>query len=668
MHLRRLLVDNYKCFGEPITIDFGDSATEGRNVFLVGGMNGAGKTSILEAARICLYGAKAQTVFANLNRQRVAKGDASCLFELTLEDADGQPVTLRRSWTAPLGRGEPRVEAGEERLEVARGTEPLRTESPESWQDFTDTHFPPGITQFFFFDGEKIQEMAADERAELRLRASIEAALGIELEQRLAEDIKHIRDEERRQRTDITDEDIELKQTEVKRDRREREQLGLRLSELQTDIAEEQHMLDQARARITSIFGAEPDEAREVKALERRRSELRVRLHEIDDQVLKYVGRDLPLAVLGEWFGPLRDQIAAEAVGQRTSAVRDVAEDLAAAVVEAVTSPETVCCRRPLTASETESMRERAAEVVRAFGLGDDPKAAALLRFSEAEAAKTLSRVEDVERSPLHALRTALPERAQMLEELEEIERRLEPTTGSEASSELLSELQTEVVGYSSQLGQKREELRRVEEEIEHLDESVATKEGDLDLLYKRHEISREHAAFLDQCERLRVLLNDYVERLRESRARELQAKTLEMYRRLASKGDLTAQIEIDPATYVTTVRDHRGDVVPKASLSAGEKEVFAISLLWGLAQTSQLRLPVIIDTPLSRLDSTHRDAIVTEYFPDVGEQVIVLSTDTEVDQHYYELLEDHLQHAVRLVFDKETEMTKVEEGYFWRD
>ena len=67
------------------------------------------------------------------------------------------------------------------------------------------------------------------------------------------------------------------------------------------------------------------------------------------------------------------------------------------------------------------------------------------------------------------------------------------------------------------------------------------------------------------------------------------------------------------------------------------------MSLLWGLAQTSELKLPIIIDTPLSRLDSTHRDNIVNNYFPNAGEQVVILSTDTEIDNNYYRSLKPRL-------------------------
>ena len=106
----------------------------------------------------------------------------------------------------------------------------------------------------------------------------------------------------------------------------------------------------------------------------------------------------------------------------------------------------------------------------------------------------------------------------------------------------------------------------------------------------------------------------------------------------LSSKSGLIKDIVIDDKTYEICILDRSGHEIKKSGLSAGEKEVFALALLWGLAQTSELKLPIIVDTPLSRLDSTHRDNIVRNYFPNAGEQVIILSTDTEVDNNYFKL------------------------------
>jgi DNA sulfur modification protein DndD len=137
-----------------------------------------------------------------------------------------------------------------------------------------------------------------------------------------------------------------------------------------------------------------------------------------------------------------------------------------------------------------------------------------------------------------------------------------------------------------------------------------------------------------------------------------LQEKTFEMYRLLSSRSGLIKDITIDDKTYEVRITDRNGHEIRKSSMAAGEKEVFAISLLWGLAQTSELKLPIIIDTPLSRLDSTHRDNIVNHYFPNAGEQVVILSTDTEIDTSYYRSLKPRLSGAACLEFDQRQELT----------
>ena len=83
--------------------------------------------------------------------------------------------------------------------------------------------------------------------------------------------------------------------------------------------------------------------------------------------------------------------------------------------------------------------------------------------------------------------------------------------------------------------------------------------------------------------------------------------------------------------------------------LSEGEKQIFAISVLWGLARASARPLPAVIDTPMARLDAAHRQHLVERYFPNASHQVIIFSTDTEVDRQYYQALQPHIARAYHL-------------------
>jgi len=277
-----------------------------------------------------------------------------------------------------------------------------------------------------------------------------------------------------------------------------------------------------------------------------------------------------------------------------------------------------------------------------------------------------LHRLEDIESSDLFRLTALLDEKRTLDADIQHLDDALQPSAHSASERELFDQLQADMEGYSTQIGRKSEQLRVVNDDLLTLEKRTRDLEAEISKLYERHSGSQEKAAFIAECDAIISLLNQFIIRLRENKIYLLQEKTFEMYRQLSSKSDLIKDLLIDPKTYEVALHDRHGSTIRKSSLSAGEKEIFAIALLWGLAQTSQLRLPIIIDTPLSRLDSSHRQHIVQYYFPNAGNQVVILSTDTEVDEAYYAQLEPYLSGAGRLHFDQRQELTTFQPGYFW--
>ena len=102
--------------------------------------------------------------------------------------------------------------------------------------------------------------------------------------------------------------------------------------------------------------------------------------------------------------------------------------------------------------------------------------------------------------------------------------------------------------------------------------------------------------------------------------------------------------------------------------LCSVDQQLMVISLLWALAICSKKKLPVIIDTPLSRLDSAHREALIKTYFPNASEQTIILSTDSEIDERYYSMMKDSVGDEYTLNYCDKTRTTTIKPGYFgWK-
>jgi len=661
MKFRKFTIDNYKSFQFPTELYFPDGEN-GKSIFLIGGMNGSGKTAIMEGINYCLYGGKKDDIFRCINRKSMTLGNASISFELEIEMNDFTPLIVKRSWSAGT-IDLPKARDLEERLVVIKDGKRVSVQNKQMWQDFIRATIPPGITQFFFFDGEKIQEIASDDHSEIRLKSSLEAALGIEYINKLSSDLLYIKQEERKGFVEISDEDLEFKESELKLIRSKFSKMNKEHQELKDEIQEFKNLHEEAKKRFVANFNMEPETKDTIRETEKRRIQISNNINQLDNQIRTLSEKYLPYSLLGSMFSGIKEQIETERESAQEEAIRENAGQLAKRIVRAVEEPEPIY-RETLSESKMEELERR---IYMLLSKGTSPgEANRILNLSDRDAAKILQKIEELEKSNVFLIQPLLEEKQELGSALKDIEYVLKNGVSTQSEKEMFEQIQTEIEGYITQIGRKTEQLRILEENILSLEKKIKDLEIQIECLYEKHNISKSKANFIEECDAISGLLNQFVVRMRKNKIHLLQEKTYEMYKLLSSKSGLIKDISINDKTYEITIMDRNGQEIKKSGLSAGEKEVFALALLWGLAQTSELKLPIIIDTPLSRLDSTHRDNIVRNYFPNAGQQVIILSTDTEIDNDYYKILKNNLSGAASLVFYQNQELTYVQSGYFW--
>ena len=310
MKFRKLTIENYKSFQFLTEVTF-PTGEDGRCIFLIGGMNGAGKTSIMEAVTYCLYGGKTDEIFRNINRREKYKGNANVTFELVIEMDDHSELLVKRTWTAGAV-SDPKPRDLTERLVVVRDGKRVSVQNQEIWQDFIRAAIPPGITQFFFFDGEKIQEIAADDHSEVRLKSSLEAALGIQYINRLAADIVYIKQQERQGFVEISDEDLEFKQSELKREKSKQARKRQERDGLRTDLDGFKAQLDETKKRFEAAFHAAPESREVIREQEKKRVLAANRLAQVESEIRSLCEKALPFSIAGKLFDGIRRQIEAE--------------------------------------------------------------------------------------------------------------------------------------------------------------------------------------------------------------------------------------------------------------------------------------------------------------------------------------------------------------------
>ncbi|TWD92198.1 DNA sulfur modification protein DndD [Neobacillus bataviensis] len=150
-----------------------------------------------------------------------------------------------------------------------------------------------------------------------------------------------------------------------------------------------------------------------------------------------------------------------------------------------------------------------------------------------------------------------------------------------------------------------------------------------------------------------------------KKKLQQVQFEATSMLKRIFRKHNYVSSIYIDPESYDVILLDTQKEKIEKSTLSAGEKEILLISIIWAIFKCSGRKVPFIFDTLLGRLDKTHKAAVLSEFIPNSGRQAIILSTDSEIDQQHYTLIEMVVAKEYMLDFNVEKQETRILDRYF---
>lgn len=672
MIIHKLILNNFGLFRGQQTLLLTPNGTG--SVILIGGMNGTGKTTLLEAVRLCLYGRRvlgnqvSQNEYHDYLLKMIHRNPHSAVppdyasVSLEFEYARGGARTLYRVERSWKQRGATHHKVSE-KLTFHENACPHPGIEERHWQNYIDELIPMGVSQFFFFDGEDVQKLADDSTHNESLAASIKALLGLNLVERLQSDLRIYSNRLIRQASpEPVQEEIDAAESEVavltedcEKAKAEKASLRARIETLSEKIARQE-------VRIAAEGGGY---AKERANLKHQREQRQTEIEKLENDIREMCNGMLPFTLAPRLLERLRLRLIKEMALDEWEAKNQALAEQNTVVLDKVTS-EDFWMDLPLKASQIAAVCDKIAPLLKG-------------RLERPEHLQGFKKIRDrslSERSQLlkwiDACLNKVPQQfrklgdalAESQVELRQVERALQRVP----SDELLKPLLEKLSELNQGLGRLQKQEQDADKSVRSLTHQLAEAERKLKKLYHAQQLGREHLQNQERVAAVQSVLSTYTTQLTETKILALGTAIVEGFNQLSHKSDRIKRVEIHPRTFAVTLYDTQRRPIAKEELSAGEKQIYTTALLWGLAKTAGKPLPMILDTPLGRLDSDHRRLLIERYFPNVSHQVVLLSTDTEVDEHLHERLEPHVSHTFHLVYQQMEACTTVEKGYFGQE
>lgn len=664
MIFTRLVIDNYCLFDGHHEFDLSPRNKYGktRPIVLFGGKNGAGKTTILDAIRLILYGRRSlgerlsqkeyeEILLSRLHRKKDGSPRSSFAklglhFEHVVSGERHQ-YFVERSW---MEKGESKVD---HYFRVERSGKIFDVVGPSHWEAFVSEMVPERLSQLFFFDGERIKRIADDISGNAAISEAIQTLLGLDAVTALKSDLQNYRlkilkdgnpGEYEKELAELENGAVLLGQELVTMDEK--------IASIRTSIAGKICSLGNIEKKISDRGGGFADK-RSVN--QRDIKDLREKVANLENSLRSGFEGYAPFALCPKMAKVMVSQIEEDS---KIATLRT-------RVLEAE-SIKSFLVRRAKESKECPQnfvpvVEDMVAEYLEELGVGNGK--AEVHRLSPSDAARFLDAVS------INAIADGLRIR-ELVAELETTYvtlHRAQKDLELAPEAEDLKDMVASAGGINQELGAERSKETELLNRKAELENKLAGIRREIEHVSQRIRLSEAETEKLRKIELLGPALDSYKSRLTKEKIALLQSEVASCFNRLARKTDFVKDIRIDPETFAVSVLDRHGRAISKEELSSGEKQIFAIAVLWGLARTSGRPLPVVVDTPLGRLDSEHRANLIENYFPHAGHQVILLSTDTEVDQNLFRQLSPAISHCYHLEYDHREGRTNEKEEYFWR-
>lgn len=636
MIINTIKIENISSFKGEHVFHFNHTPT--KTITLIFGENGAGKTSILQAFKTGLYG---QFLFNNNKNNYhtylnsfMRRGEVSASVELRfqLQTLSGvEKYTIRRSWQ--------RIETGfKEKLSVLEGNEPFKGVSSQFYQEFIFSIIPIGMMELFFFDGEKINSLG-EALSSGDIRNAVKKLIGISAIDALEEAVKKSHLESLQGASEYEPLQKAIKELEANLAKLHQKGESLHQQYAETNDAIKKCKTLLANKEV-AFFETGGNLASSHDVLKDRQKNLQQRFVGAEIQIRESSQEYLPLCVLAEELSELADQLISERDDSVAQITHNYAQEKNKQIEQALTQR-----------GAPEDIIKVALEILSAPGISTRQPIHGL---SARQTDEILGIIKTVDEAIRPQALEAFAELRAVRHELDAVESALEKAPDDAELVGILSEMKDIAVllaKHEKDLEELITQKKRIEVDVNVLENKKLALIQQVDkqgTTNKSDELLRRFPGILQK------IKADLFER----RLQTLQRLILQNIQALFRKSQLIHNVRI-ASDFSIEIIGKDDAIIDLKCLSAGEQQMLATSIQWALSTLASDNIPTVIDTPLARLDRHHRKNLAQAYYPTM-KQLILLSTDEEINESLLSQLEPGVSDIYSLKHNKSEECTEV--------
>jgi DNA sulfur modification protein DndD len=628
MKLTSIKLCNFRSFyGQTpeITIATGDI----KNTTIIHGNNGAGKTSLLNAFTWVLY-EKFTAAFAAteqlVNKRAIAEAEneqpVECWVEVGWEH-EGNRYRAKR--TCRVYKNATNIEATKTKLIIQTVGDEGKWYFPiEQAEEIINNILPASLHQYFFFDGERIEEIVrSDKKAEIA--EATETFLGVKV---IDLAIRHLKEAKKTLDNELAAiGDAETKQLLKEQNKLEQqiEKINNRQTEIKQELENQQTFKKDVSSRLIELSAVrELQERRE--SLETQKRSSYEELKKTKEALKKIISKQAYTVLLGQTTANFREIVSE--LKQRGELKSGISKEF---VAELIQTGRCICgaelkeggnghfhVKSLLKKTGSSSVEETA---IRMGAQVDDIDKQAQLFWENS----------DREQARISQIKTSLSQIEGELDNIEEILRK-DP-------NEDISGLQKRLDGIEAKIDELNREQGANQQEISHI-------KGEVDVLVKQIAKQKQNEGRQILAQRRIIATQDAIERLTEVKNRQEKQFRLQLEKRVQ---EIFAEISVTPyipkitEKYELTLVENTTGIEAPVAASTGENQILSLSFIasiidkvreWSEKKKIMMvpdssTFPIVMDSPFGSLDANSRRHIA-QTIPKLANQLVVLVTKTQ--------------------------------------